>query len=204
MRRLNVRIIVFLDDMLLMASSIEEDASSQRHLIFILQNLGFLINVKKSLLNPSQTLLFLGVEVNSQEMTLSLPMEKKDKIIKQCKSLIEKQFVSVRELTQIIGRLSSSAIAVLPAPLQYRGMQRQQIRELSSRGSFDTMIKLSIQAKSELRWWIQNLHLNKGRSLISVPPQIVISSDASQKGWGAACQDQKTGDHGHERNRRST
>ena len=36
--------------------------------------------------------------------------------------------VSLRQLTQLIGRLSSAAIAILPAPLQYRALQRQQIR----------------------------------------------------------------------------
>ena len=41
--------------------------------------------------------------------------------------------------------------------------------------------------------WVQNLHLTKGRSIISASPQLIIASDASLKGWGAFCQGHRTG-----------
>ena len=56
--------------------------SSKGH--FLLQTLGFLINKNKSVLHQCQTLQLLGVEINSKEMSVSLPQEKKDKIISQC------------------------------------------------------------------------------------------------------------------------
>jgi len=46
------------------------------------------------------------------------------KIQTQCRSLLDKDIVSVREMTQLIGRLSSTALAILPAPLQYRYLQK--------------------------------------------------------------------------------
>ena len=155
--------------------------------------LGFLINIKKSVLQPCQTIQFLGMEINSIDMTVTLPQEKKDQIVKQCQDLLRKSSVSLRELTQLIGRLASTAIAVLPAPLQYRAMQCQQILELSVAGNYSSEIKLSDEVKTELQWWIQNLHLNNGRSVISYPPQLLITSDASLEGWGAFCQGHKTG-----------
>ena len=60
LRKLNVRIIIYLDDMLLMASSLEDLLMARDTLIFILQHLGFLINIKKSYLEPTSTLEFLG------------------------------------------------------------------------------------------------------------------------------------------------
>ena len=42
-------------------------------LIYSLKSLGCLINIQKSVLNPTLTLEFLGVVVNSQVMTISLP-----------------------------------------------------------------------------------------------------------------------------------
>ena len=45
LRKLNVRIIIYLDDMLLMASSLEDLLMARDTLIFILQHLGFLINI---------------------------------------------------------------------------------------------------------------------------------------------------------------
>ena len=73
LRKFNVRIVIYLDDMLLMVSSLEDLLVARDTLIFILQHLGFLINVKDSCLEPKSTLEFLGVIVDSGEMTLSLP-----------------------------------------------------------------------------------------------------------------------------------
>ena len=134
MRKLNVRLTIFLDDILLMAASVEELTLTRGTLIYLLHNLGFLINIKKSVLQSYQTMQFLGIEIKSIDMAITLPQQKKDQTEKQCQDLLRKSSVSVRELTQFIGRLVSTAIAVLPAPLQYRAMQCQQILELSVRG----------------------------------------------------------------------
>ena len=58
--------------------------------------------------------------------------EKKDKIISQCQDILKEKSVSIRDLTQVFGCLSSTAITVLVAPLQYRAIQRQQIAELAN------------------------------------------------------------------------
>ena len=104
-------------------------------LIYLLHNLGFLINIKKYVLESCQTIQFLGMEINSIDMTITLPQEKKDQIEKQCQDFLRRSSVSIRELTQLNGRLASTAIAVLPASLQYRAMQHQQILELSVLGT---------------------------------------------------------------------
>ena len=96
-------------------------------------------------------------------------------------------------MTQLIGRLTSTAVAVLPAPLQYLATQRQQILELSVAGNYSSEIKLSNEVKTELQWWVQNHDLNNERSVISYPPQLLVDSDASLEGWGAFCQGHKTG-----------
>ena len=169
MRKLNVRLIIFLDDILLMAASVRELTLARDTLIYLLQNLGFLINIKKSVLQPCQTIQFLGTEINSIDMAITLPQEKKDQIVKRCQDLFRKSSVSIWELTQLIGRLTSTAIAVLPAPLQYRVMQRQQILELPAAGNYSSEIKLSDEVKTELQWWVHNLHLSNVRSVISYP-----------------------------------
>ena len=193
MRRLNVRLIIYLDDMLLMGSSLEEIMMARDTLIFILLHLGFVINFQKSILTPCHQIQFLGVEIDSITMTISLPLQKKEQIILQCKDILNQSDVSLRQLTQLIGRLSSTAIAILPAPLQYRALQRQQILELAEKQNFHARIVLSEEVRAEIQWWIENLMLSKGKAIISQPPQLVITSDASMQGWGAACQGQTTG-----------
>ena len=125
-------------------------------------------------------------------MKLSLPQEKVEGIISQCQMMLSAENVSIRDLMKLIGRLSSSAIAVLPAPLQYRAIQRQQIQELASSQNYDSLVTLTEEVKEELDWWCQNLLLSNGRSLVQASPQLVIASDASLQGWGAACKGLKT------------
>ena len=65
LRRINVRIIVYLDDMLLMNQTIEDLNMTRNTLIFLLQQLGFIINLKKSVLSENKKLEFLGLEKDS-------------------------------------------------------------------------------------------------------------------------------------------
>ena len=97
LRKLNVRIIIYLDDMLLMASSLEDLLMARDTLIFILQHLGFLINIKKSYLEPTSTLEFLGVIVDSGEMLLNFPKEKLLKVQNHCQEMLENGKVTVRD-----------------------------------------------------------------------------------------------------------
>ena len=190
---LSVRIIIYLGDMLLLASSLEDLLMAIDTLIFILQHLDFLINIKNSYIEPTSTLEFLGVIVDSGEMTLNLPKEKLLKVQNHCQEILEKGKVTVRKLSKLIGRLSSTAIAILPAPLHYRHLQHQQIQKLICHNSFEEKVEISVEARKELLWWKENLTLCNGRSLISSPPQIIISSDASLQGWGASCHRLTTG-----------
>ena len=63
-------------------------------MIYLLQNLGFVINLKKSFLHPTQKIEFLGI-IDSVEMTMSLPREKVQSIFKRCLDILSKQ-VSIR------------------------------------------------------------------------------------------------------------
>ena len=69
-------------------------------------------------------------------------------------TLVEK--VSVRDLAKITGGLSSMEMTVLPAPIQKRRLQQQQITGLSMRGSYKDTIVFYKVAKMDLDWWVQN------------------------------------------------
>ena len=74
-----------------MAASQGELLIARDTLIFLLQNMGFFISTQKSILDLTSTLEFLGVLVDSQNMTLNQPQEKKEKIKTQCKEILEKR-----------------------------------------------------------------------------------------------------------------
>ena len=80
LRRIQIRIIIYLDNMLLMSQTINGLEIAKDTLIFLLQSLGFVTNLQKSVLEPLQKIEFLGLEIDSVRMTLTLPQEKVTKI----------------------------------------------------------------------------------------------------------------------------
>ena len=65
LRRIQIRIIIYLDNMLLMSQTINGLEIARDILIFLLQALGFVINLQKSVLGPLQKIEFLGLEIDT-------------------------------------------------------------------------------------------------------------------------------------------
>ena len=72
LRWLNIHLVIYLDDILLMGRTLEENLMSQETLIFLLQHLGFVINLKKSVQKPSEQIEFLGLKPDTHTMTLAI------------------------------------------------------------------------------------------------------------------------------------
>ena len=78
------------------------------------------------------------------DMTLFLQDCKVDSIKALRLALLPQPNVSVRKISQVIGKLTASIQAVFRAPL-------------SRDENFDSRIPLSIEAMEELRWWLAHL-----------------------------------------------
>ena len=99
-------------------------------------------------------------------MSLSLTPEKLMKVTSQCLEMYKTEKVSILQLTKLIGLLSSTAQAVLPAQLQFRYLQQIQVESLSRDPLYQHQVSLISNAKQELLWWVQNLKLCNGRCLV--------------------------------------
>ena len=99
------------------------DASLMLHL---LENLGFVVNMDKSILFPSQEMEFLGVLVSSIHMSFSLPESKVLNLRNDCKRLLSSRTASQSVLARLIGKMIAAKAAVFQAPLHYRAFQHQK------------------------------------------------------------------------------
>ena len=91
LRRLKIRIVIYIDDMLVMAASLKEIIMARDTVIYLLQALGFTLNEKKSILTPSQVMEFLGVIVNSLDMTFTIPKEKVADLSEICQASLTRE-----------------------------------------------------------------------------------------------------------------
>lgn len=83
---------------------------------------------------------FLGVLIDAQKMTHSLPQEKVDALSDKRKEILEKEKVSVREMPRLLGSLTATIPSVLPTPLHYRYLQRDQIQSMWAGRGFEHTI----------------------------------------------------------------
>ena len=149
LRSLGIRMVVYLDDMLILAQTKEELLRWRSIVLDLLENLGFLINYVKSELEPTQSLVFLGFLINTVCMQIKLPKDKVSQAIQEAQNLLQSQQASARQLAHLIGVFSSTLPAILPAPLNYRGLQLLKHQALK-KGGYDVILPLTQEAKDDL------------------------------------------------------
>ena len=182
LREIECLSVVYVDDSYLQGETFEECLQNITETVKLLQSLGFSIHSEKSVLKPTQKLTFLGVVLNSKTMTLTLADAEKERIIKFGEGIINRQYITIRELAQFIGNVVATFEAVLTGPLHYRDMETLKIANLKEyKGKFEAKITINEESKTQIKWWIENI---KGcsRNLISREVDITIYKDASNAG----------------------
>ena len=137
-----LNLIIYLDDILFMnqtPTGLQRDMSTAIHL---LENLGFVINLTKSQLKPTQSLEFLGFIVDTKNMTPVLPQGKVT-IKDLCSQMLSQTELTVRDIARLIGKLTASIQAIFPAPLHYRQLQSLKNTALQSGGNYNTKVSLN-------------------------------------------------------------
>ena len=189
-----IDIIIYLDDLLIMSSSIEEGIRHTMRTIQLLESLGFTVHPEpKSCFWPTTEIEFLGAIFDSLKMIITLPDLKKVNIRNLCLSTLAKNHISVRQLASLIGKFSSSFPASKWGRLYYRGLESQKIRALKNNAfNFEAKVCLDGQSKKEISWWAHNV-ASMYNDLYVPAPSVTILTDASSLGWGAVMEGNSTG-----------
>jgi len=189
---MGVRMIVYIDDILVITETAAQVKSHLEVLMLLLTGLGFIINVAKSVTTPTQQIKFLGLRVDSTSLQLSLPGEKLHHIKMEVCQHLQRSQVMAHQFAQLIGKLHAASLAVLPAPLFYRSLQVDLQRALALANQNYNMT-LSSQTIEELTWWQEKLAQWNGKALLCKQQTMVITSDTSLQSWGAVCNGTRTG-----------
>lgn len=176
--------VSYLDDLLCLGSSYEECLRNVKETVKLLECLGFVINYDKSNLQPQTSCKFLGFIYDTTDMTLSLPLDKRNKIASLVQKYSELPTVSIRNFSQLIGVLVAACPAVRYGWLYTKILERNKYLLLQKHGTFDVKVKLPHNILSDLNWWSQNIYKVNN----PIKPQhyaLEIYTDASRTGWGA-------------------
>ena len=193
LRRRGYTLVIFLDDMLIIADSCGECLSALCDTIKLLTDLGFVINVDKSNLTPSQRTEFLGFVFDSTNLSISLPQEKIQRLTDFAKYLLCKDSPFIREVAHLIGLMVSSFPAFEKGQLFYRRLEIAKTEALSCcNNDFDSHMSIFGKARNEISWWIDNIS-SASSAITHGSPDVSIKTDASLDGWGATLNFSVTG-----------
>ena len=138
---------------------------------------------------PATAMVFLGVLVNTDAMTVSVPPERLHELFDRCSSLLSVDQVSRAELQSLLGVLSYVTACVRPA----RVFMSTLLNTLRGHKS-STVCSLSYDNKTDLRWWCYFLPFYNGVSIIKTSPwrndPLYLSTDACGTGAGGFFADQ--------------
>jgi hypothetical protein len=139
-RTRGLRMVIYLDDILLMSRTRKQAILDRNSLLEILSEFGLSVNTRKSELDPAQIRKYLGVLVDSVRMVLSLPPAKLTAITRQCKAILHRaqkgQRIGLKTLQKVVGTLQSVNDCVLPTRMHLNALtEALRAAHHSDRGS---------------------------------------------------------------------
>ena len=139
--------------------------------------LGILVNLEKSSLVPTQTIPYLGIDLNSSILR-AFPMKKRiDGLLSLIEEFLSSEWQPAELWRSLLGHLASMTLLVPGARLRMRSLQ------LVLRQNWDfldpsVLVRWDHGCQEDLLWFTTS-RLYQGISLLSFPPTLHFWSDAS-------------------------
>ena len=184
LHRHGVRMLRYLDDWLILASSEIACLQSRDRLLAVCTELGIQVNLTKSSLVPSQSIVYLGMEILSLPFIARPTPTRADNLIRLIEEFLSTPSPPAFLWRRLLGHLSS-LILLVPG-----GMIRMRLLQLCLKDQWDFLddqfqVSWSPLCREDLLWWSRKVQLREGVSFSLPAPDISFFSDASDVGWGA-------------------
>ena len=185
MARRGFTVLAYLDDFLIIEPSQQQCQIAMDTLIGLLQSLGFRINWSK-VVQPSQSLCFLGVEIDTVSRELRLPSNRVSELLDILNSTLPKRKCQKHHLQRLVGKLSWAARVVRGG----RTFLRRLITVMNSVNHPHHRVYLNGQARADLQWWASLLPVFNYKSLLpdEYPMTSPAYNDTSTAGGGCCWQ----------------
>eukprot|EP00111_Clytia_hemisphaerica_P012840 TCONS_00037755-protein len=177
-------VVVYLDDFLVVGRTYEESEAAYMTLRSLLLELGFTISPSK-LVTPCQKLVFLGVEIDTIKLTLSLSVKKLSDLKDLLQSFRSRVKATKRQLQQLAGRLNWACKVVFGG----RTFLRRILDLMNTLPRQSAKCRLGEEFWKDIDWWLQFLEVFNGFSHFHDPrPVVDLHTDACSTGVGAEFQ----------------
>ena len=145
----------------------------------LLEELGLSVRAKK-LVPPSTRVTCLGIQVDTENLSVSIPAEKIQTIKCMCKNWVQNTFCMKRELQSLLGSLLYVAKCI-----KYARYFLNRMLTLLRENAQERRIEIPEEFKSDLKWFTNVLSVYNGVSFFNYAPSKSVHLDACPTGLGA-------------------
>lgn len=182
MARRGFSVIAFLDDFLIVEQTWDRCLLALNTLLSLLRELGFSIAWEK-VSGPSQSLIFLGINIDTLAGSLELPGDKLVEFHDLIKSTLALPRISLRQLQVLAGKLNWASAVVRGG----RSYLRRVLDLMKPLHASRHKARIPQSMRDDLTWWDQYLHIFNGRSwLHKARGWVHVYVDACNVGGGMA------------------
>eukprot|EP00873_Tetraselmis_striata_P034851 jgi/Tetstr1/455115/TSEL_041967.t1 len=183
-RWMGARILPYVDDFLMFASSEPEALELRQRVADLLDSLGLLRNPSKGLWEPVQYGQHLGVDIDTAMGNFYAPVDKLQRLARQAKQLLQRAarnalWLPVRELQSLAARAQYLSLAIPAARLYLRELHDVVGSKWGGR------VRMTHQLRRDLQWWTAVPTQANGRPIHHLVETAYMHCDSSGYGWGA-------------------
>lgn len=172
----------YLDDFLILGRTEEECGKNLALFQKVCNKLGIPLAPEKTA-GPSTVLEFLGIIIDTRNLTIRLPDRKKRDLQQIIAELTSRKSATKEELQSLAGKLQHATKVVKPG----RCFIRTAYELASLRKRAHDPVRITRELKTDLAWWSTFLNQWQGTSLmwdhLHHLPEVIVFSDASGS-WG--------------------
>lgn len=187
LRQEGIRLVIYLDDILVMAATADLLRLHVRRVVELLASLGWVINWKKSETEPSQVKTYLGVSIDSVKMATCLPEERLRKLTSAVEEMLEANRahqLTLRQAAKTLGQMSAAAVGISLARLKERPLLNAVRHALMAGADWDAPLRLDAETAQACSWWLDQLRQWNGVGLLPGTPTVWLTTDASEAAQG--------------------
>lgn len=181
LRRRGCRVLVYLDDFLLAHQDRTLLSRQAAEAVELLGSLGWQVNFQKSVIDPTQSVEYLGILWNTFLNQMSLTKKKEGTITHLIEVMRFQRVCRLRQLQRLLGLLNFACFVVPRGRLHCRHLQRFS---RLFRGDTQRVREIPHLALVAMEWWLGAI--KEATVQLRLPPiNHFLSTDASDIGWGA-------------------
>ena len=180
-----IRIHQYLDDWLVRARSHQACLQHTRELVKLCQELGWLVNLKKSELEPKQIFDFVGYQFDLRAGRVRPTPDRWQNLQDKVSEILSLPACQVWQFMSLIGLLTATEKQVHLGRLHMRPIQWHLKNNWRVPESLEKVIQIPRSLHPHLQWWLLEENVLTGQPLHPTKHALQIFTDTSKEGWGA-------------------